>query len=172
MKHLVALSDPFGGNSDSINDFLVLNIGWRVTKDRSISFEIGAWQQRDRCQNFSSGHNFMDKSVDWSQVSKKKPFQIIHYFFHVTNNRAISFEIGNQHQPDQCQNFSLGHNFMDQTANCCWRSKNRPAWIIHRFGQVTTNWRFSQKAPLFIFIQLLKWSCLGHNKMNQSKYPE
>ena len=78
---LVALSDPFGGNLNSINDFLVLNIGWRVTKDRSISFEIGAWQQRDQCQNFSSGHNFMDKSEDCSQVSKKKPFQIIHYFF-------------------------------------------------------------------------------------------
>ena len=80
-ERLVALSDPFEENLNSINDFLVLNIGWRVTKDRSISFEIGAWQQRDRCQNFSSGHNFMDKSVDWSQVSKKKPLQIIHYFF-------------------------------------------------------------------------------------------
>ena len=29
-----------------------------------------------------------------------------------------------------------------------------------------------QKAPLIKFIQLLKWSCLGHNKMNQAKNPE
>ena len=105
-KHYhVCIQHTFGENLNSINDFLVLNIGWRVTKDRSISFEIGAKHQRGRCQNFSSGHNFMDKSVDFSQVSKKKPFQIIHYFFHVTNNRAISSEIGTQHQPDQCQIF-------------------------------------------------------------------
>ena len=70
-ERLVALSDPFGDNLNSIKDFLVLNIGWRVTKDRSISFERGAWQQRDRCQNFSSGHNFMDNTFDWSKIRKK-----------------------------------------------------------------------------------------------------
>ena len=148
---------------------MILNIGWHVTKDSSILFEICAWQQRDWCQNSSSGHNFMDKSVDCSQISKKWPFQIIYIpYCHVTNHRAISSEISAQRQRDQCQNFSLGHNFMDQTVKCCSRSKNRPPWIIHRFGQVTTYWLFFQKAPLFIFIQLLKWSCLGHKKMKQS----
>ena len=37
---------------------------WRVTKNRSILFEIGVQLQRDQCQNFISGHNFMDKTFD------------------------------------------------------------------------------------------------------------
>ena len=44
--------------------------------------------------------------------------------------------------------------------------------FIHKFGSVTTKWLVFQKAPPFIFIWLLKWSCLGHNKMNQAKNPE
>ena len=47
-----------------------------------------------------------------------------------------------------------------------------PLWNIHWFGWVTTNCMLFQKAPLIKFIQLLKWSCLGHNKMNQAKNPE
>ena len=32
---------------------------------------------------------------------------------HVTKSRSILFKVGVQLQRDQCQNFSLGHNFMD-----------------------------------------------------------
>ena len=92
--------------------------------------------------------------------------------FHVTKSRSISFEIGAQHQRDQCQNFSLGHNFMDKTFDWSKISKNWFHKIIHKFGSVTTKWLVFQKAPPFIFIWLLKWSCLGHNKMNQAKNPE
>ena len=50
------------------------NIVQRVTKDRMTSVEIDAQQHRDQCQNFSSGHNFMDKTVDSTQIGKKRPF--------------------------------------------------------------------------------------------------
>ena len=50
------------------------NIVQRVTKDRMTLFEIDAQQHRDQCQNFSSGHNFMDKTVDSTQIGKKRPF--------------------------------------------------------------------------------------------------
>ena len=50
------------------------NIDQRVTKDRMTSVEIDAQQHRDQCQNFSSGHNLMVKTVDSTQVSKKRPF--------------------------------------------------------------------------------------------------
>ena len=92
--------------------------------------------------------------------------------WHVTKYRAIKIEMGVLHQLDQCQIFSRGHNFIDKTFKHCKINKNRHHLIIHRFGRVTTYWLFFQKAPLFIFIWLLKWSCLGHNMMNQAKYPE
>ena len=92
--------------------------------------------------------------------------------WHVTKYRAIKIEMGVLHQLDQCQIFSCGHNFIDKTFKYCKINKNRHRLIIHRFGRVTTYWLFFQKAPLFIFIWLLKWSCLGHNMMNQAKYPE
>ena len=91
---------------------------------------------------------------------------------HVTKSRSILLEIGAQHQRDQCQNFSLGHNFMNKTFDWSKISKNWFHKIIHKFGSVTTKWLVFQKAPPFIFIWLLKWSCLGHNKMNQAKNPE
>ena len=50
------------------------NIVQRVTKDRMTSFEIDAQQHREQCQNFSSGHNFRDKTVESTQISKKRPF--------------------------------------------------------------------------------------------------
>ena len=50
------------------------NIVQRVTKDRMTSVEIDAQQHRDQCQNFSSGHNVMDETVDSTQISKKRPF--------------------------------------------------------------------------------------------------
>ena len=93
-------------------------------------------------------------------------------FRHVTKSRGISSEVVAQQQRDQCQNFSLGHNFMDKTLKYFSRSENLPLKIIHIIDRVTTNWSFFQKAPFFIFIWLLKWSCLGHNKMNQAKNPE
>ena len=72
-------------HTDKLPSYLVfgfvVNEAFDVTKDRLIPFEIGDQQQRDWCQTFSSGHNFMDKSIDCRQVSRKKPFQIIHYFF-------------------------------------------------------------------------------------------
>ena len=92
--------------------------------------------------------------------------------WNVTKNRAIQIEMGVLHQLDQCQIFSRGHNLIDKTFKYCKMNKNRHCLIIHRFGRVTTYWLFFQKAPLFIFIWLLKWSCLGHNMMNQAKYPE
>ena len=92
--------------------------------------------------------------------------------WHVTKYRAIKIEMGVLHQLDQSQIFSRGHNFIDKTFKHCKINKNRHHLIIHRFGRVTTYWLFFQKAPLFIFIWLLKWSCLGHNMMNQAKYPE
>ena len=92
--------------------------------------------------------------------------------WHVTKYRAIKIEMGVLHQLDQSQIFSCGHNFIDITFKHCKINKNRHHLIIHRFGRVTTYWLFFQKAPLFIFIWLLKWSCLGHNMMNQAKYPE
>ena len=92
--------------------------------------------------------------------------------WHVTKNRAIKIKMGVLYQLDQCQIFSRGHNFIDKTFKYCKINKNRHCLIIHRFGRVTTYWLFFQKAPLFIFIWLLKWSCLGHNMMNQAKYPE
>ena len=94
------------------------------------------------------------------------------WILNVTKSRSISFEIGAQQQRDQCQNFSLGHNFMDKTFDWSKISKNWFHKIIHKFGSVTTKWLVFQKAPPFIFIWLLKWSCLGHNKMNQAKNPE
>ena len=92
--------------------------------------------------------------------------------WHVTKYRAIKIEMGVLHQLDQSQIFSRGHNCIDITFKHCKINKNRHHLIIHRFGRVTTYWLFFQKAPLFIFIWLLKWSCLGHNMMNQAKYPE
>ena len=50
------------------------NIDQRVTKDRMTLFEIDAQQHRDQCQNFSSGHNLMDKTVNSTQINKKRPF--------------------------------------------------------------------------------------------------
>ena len=42
-----------------------------VTRNSSISYEIGAPQERDWCQNFSLGHNFGHSIVDCSQNGKK-----------------------------------------------------------------------------------------------------
>ena len=136
---------------------------YHVTNNRAISSEIDAQHQPDQCQYFSLGHNFMDTSIDCSKVSKRGPLLNYPLFCHVTNSRGISSEVVAQQQRDQCQNFSLGHNFMDKTLKYFSRSENLPLKIIHIIDRVTTNWLFFQKAPLFIFIWLLKWSCLGHN---------
>ena len=61
---------------------------------------------------------------------------------------------------------------MNKTFDWSKISKNWFHKIIHKFGSVTTKWLVFQKAPPFIFIWLLKWPCLGHNKMNQAKNPE
>ena len=60
-----------------------LNYPWNfhVTKSRSISFEIGAQHQRNQCQNFSLGHNFMNKTFDWSKISENWFHKIIHKFW-------------------------------------------------------------------------------------------
>ena len=50
--------------------------------------------------------------------------------------------------------------------------KSGPSKFFHQFSCVTTNGLIFQKTPLIKFIWLLKWSCLGHNKMNQAKNPE
>ena len=61
-------------HTDKLPSYLVFglvdNETFDVTKNRLIPFKIGDQQQRDLCQNFSSGHNFMDKSVYFSQVNK------------------------------------------------------------------------------------------------------
>ena len=55
-------------HTDKLTSYLVFglidNEAFDVTKNRLIPFKIVDQQQRDRCQNFSSGHNFMDKSID------------------------------------------------------------------------------------------------------------
>ena len=42
----------------------------------------------------------------------------------VTNCWSISHEIGTQQQRDQCQNFSLGHNFCERIVDCSQIGKN------------------------------------------------
>ena len=39
-----------------------------------------------------------------------------------------------QHQRDQCQNFSLGHNLCHKNVDCSQISKRWPIQIIHEFG--------------------------------------
>ena len=43
---------------------LIIHQIWHVTKSGSILLDIGVPLQRDQCQNFSSGHNVMDKTFD------------------------------------------------------------------------------------------------------------
>ena len=56
----------------------------------------------------------------------------------VTKFWSISYEMGTQHQRDQCQNFSLGHNFCDITVGCCQINKKMTPknyqLISHQFG--------------------------------------
>ena len=51
--------------------FLSPYIGWRVTKDGCVSFEVGANEQGDQCQSFSLGHNFCYRPLDCCQISQK-----------------------------------------------------------------------------------------------------
>ena len=90
----------------------------------------------------------------------------------VTKNGCVLFEIGDQLHRDQCQKFSWGNNFMVITSNCLKIIKKLLHKIIYQFGYVTTNNVILKKSPLLKFIRLLKWSCLGHNNMNQAKNPE
>ena len=63
---------------------LILNCGVGVGV-----FDIGVQLQRGQRQNFSSDHNTMEKTFDWSRVSKKCRIQIFHLFGYVTTNWLI-----------------------------------------------------------------------------------
>ena len=81
----------------------------------------------------------------------------------VTTSWSISHEIGTQQQRDQCQNFSLGHNFCHRTVDCNQISKQMGPLNYPLIWHVTKNRPISFE----ICVQLQQDQCqnfnIGHN---------